>query len=134
MQTDVRIAGDTLILRIEGHATLADARAAAFDAVMLCRDRGLRRLLLDFLDAAVEPPPFYVQRIDIVQEWAEAAPDGFSLALAAPEALLRPDRAGLYVASRLGLDAHAFTDRVEADRWLRQVRPEETPHERRPAP
>lgn len=134
MRTDVRTAGDTLILRIEGEAALADVRAAAFDAVMLCRDRGRRRLLLDFLDAVIEPTPFYVQRIDIVQEWAEAAPDDFSLALAAPEALLRPDRAGLYVASRLGLDAHVFTDRVEVDRWLRQPPPQEMPHERRPAP
>lgn len=120
MNTDVRVDGDTFVLRVTGTATLAELRAAALDAVLACRDSGMHRLLLDLLDARVEPVPALVQRIDIVQEWAEAAPDGFSLALAAREELLHSDRAGLYVASRLGLDAHAFTDRASAERWLRE--------------
>ncbi|WP_166636772.1 hypothetical protein [Cognatilysobacter terrigena] len=134
MNTDVRIDNETLVLRVEGDATLGQARATAFEAVMACRDRGLRRLLLDFLDMQLDAPPQYVQRIDIVQEWAEAAPRGLSLALAAPESLLRPDRAGLYVASRLGLDAQVFTDRAAAQRWLSEPAAtlvSEKPHERR---
>ncbi|GAB1596978.1 hypothetical protein [Lysobacter claricitrinus] len=120
MNVDVRVEDDALVLRVEGDASLAQVRAAAFDAVLTCRDRGLRRLLIDVLDARIDQPPVLVQRIDIVQEWAEAAPDGFSIGLAAPEALLRPDRAGLYVASHLGLDARVFTGRAEAKRWLEQ--------------
>lgn len=118
MTIDRRIEGDAMIVRIEGDVRLDDARAASFDAVLTCRDRGIGRLLLDLLDARVAPSPMLVQRIDIVQEWAEAAPDDFALALAAPEHLLRPDRAGLYVASRLGLKAHVFTDAVSARAWL----------------
>lgn len=133
MNTDVRIENGALVLRIDGDATLAQARTAAFEAVLACRDRGLHRLLLDFLDIRIDPPPLFVQRIDIVQEWADAAPHDFSLAFAAPESLLRPDRAGLYVASKLGLDAHAFTDRVEAHRWLRHAPSREKPHEGRPS-
>lgn len=113
---------DCLIVHVEGVLSLVEARAISLEAIAHAREADVRRLLLDFTDAELSSAPTLTERFEIVREWAEAVPEPFTLAIAAREHVLDPDRIGLIMASRLGLQAHAFSDAVDALLWVKRHR------------
>ncbi|AXK72701.1 hypothetical protein DWG18_10730 [Lysobacter sp. TY2-98] len=113
---------DCLIVHVDGPLSLGQARAIALDAISQTREGHVRRLLLDFTDADLAAAPTLSERFEILREWADAAPEPLSLAVAAREEMLDPDRIGEIMASRLGLRAHAFNDAVDALLWVKRHR------------
>ncbi|MGY3266985.1 MULTISPECIES: hypothetical protein [unclassified Lysobacter] len=111
-----------LIVHPIGELPLTNARAIALDAIAEARAYELQRLLLDFTDATISPLPTLAERFEIVREWADAAPEPFTLAIAAREEMLDPDRIGQIMATRLGLQTHVFEDSVDALMWVKRQR------------
>lgn len=123
---------DCLVVHVNGALSLGQARAIALDAISQTRGGEVRRLLLDFTDADLAAVPTLSERFEILREWADAAPAPLSLAVAAREEMLDPDRIGEIMASRLGLRAHAFNDAVDALLWVKRHRVPQDVLTRRP--
>jgi hypothetical protein len=82
------------------------------------RVSGVRRLLVDVTAVTGLHPPSVTARYRFIGDWARAAGGQVRVAVAAPAALIDPDRIGLTMAANVGLIANVFADPAAARAWL----------------
>jgi hypothetical protein len=110
----------------EGHATyrpvgdinLPQAIAAITKVVEFCRERLVRRLLIDVTALTGLKPPSLAERYQMVNQWAAAAGGVVKLVIVAPPDLIDPQKFGVTVAKNRGMQGNTFTSEAEALAWL----------------
>jgi hypothetical protein len=101
-----------------GVVTIEQAVTMVTTAITNARKKGLKHLLVDFLNLKGIRRPVLQERYWIAHEWSREAAEAVSLALILEPQLIDPDRFGVVVAWNLGLRADVFTGVPEALKWL----------------
>ena len=106
------------IYRLVGELTLPAAVAAVAEAIDLCDQRQVKRLLVDGTALTGVPSPSMIDRYEIVTQWASVAKGRVKIAFVPRPEMLDPTKFGITVASNRGLQINAFTSEAEALTWL----------------
>ncbi len=111
-------------VRPRGEYSLVEAVALISSAIAWCRDRGIKKLLIDARRLTGMAIPSLVDRFLMVEEWAHQADGCVVVALVASPEYLHPERFGVKVALDFGLVCEVWTSDEAAWKWLREVEPQ----------
>lgn len=106
------------IHRPEGHVSFQEALELLSQAIIYCRENGIRRLLIDTTKLTGFPPPVTAERFSMGERLARDARAAVKVAMVARPELLDPSRFGMTVARNRGLFSNAFSSESEAWKWL----------------
>lgn len=108
------------ICRVHPHGlcTLVEGVDLVKEAIAICRERGIAKLLFDATRLRGIPIPTLVDRFLMVEEWAVTARSMVTVALVVHAEYIHPEKFGVVVAADLGLTCDVHTTEEEALRWL----------------
>jgi hypothetical protein len=106
------------VYRLVGEFALQAAVAAVTQAIELCRQHQVRRLLIDATALTGVKSPSLIERYEIVAQWALAAKGAVKIAVVPRPEMLDPTKFGITVARNRGLEINPFTSEAEALAWL----------------
>jgi hypothetical protein len=106
------------IHRPEGSVSFQEAGELLSQAIVYCRENGIRRLLIDTTKLTGFGPIDTAERYTIGERLARAAMAAVKVAMVVRQELLDPARFGITVARNRGLFSNAFTSESEAWEWL----------------
>ena len=104
--------------RPEGHASFQEALELASQAVVYCRENGIRRLLIDTTKLTGFGTLGTAERFTVGERLASDARAAVKVALLARPEVLDPNRFGTTVARNRGLFSSSFSSESEAWKWL----------------
>jgi hypothetical protein len=104
--------------RPAGECNLVEATELVSKALVYCRDRSMRKLLVDGTGLVGLPIPSLVDRFLMVEEWAQEAKGVVAMALVVEPKYIHPDKFGVRVAADLGFSAEVFPLESDALAWL----------------
>jgi hypothetical protein len=110
----------------EGHAIHRPAGDVSFqealdllsEAIVYCRENGIRRLLIDTTKLTGFAAPGTAERFSMGERLARDARAAVKVAMVAKAELLDPSRFGVIVARNRGFFTKAFSSEPEAWKWL----------------
>ena len=115
---DLHFAEGYAVYRPVGEIPLQVAVAGVTQAIELCHQHQVKRLLIDATGLIGSRSPSMVERFDIATEWAMAARGAIKIALVLRPDLIDPQRFGTTVARNRGLQFDTFASEAEALAWL----------------
>jgi len=114
---------DYAVFRPTGRVSLAKGVQWVTSAITYCRERGIRKLLVDTCSLTGFAPPAVHTRYFFMHEWAAAAAGAVCIAMVARPEMIDPEKFGVTVGRNAGLVCDVFSLESEADAWLRNVKP-----------
>jgi hypothetical protein len=105
------------VCRIVGTLALEAAAAAVTEAIELCHQHQVKRLLIDGTALTGVKPPSMIERYGIVSQWAMVT-KGIKIAFVTRPEMLEPTKFGITVAANRGLQINGFISETEALVWL----------------
>ncbi len=106
------------VCRPEGDVSFPEALERLSQAVIYCRENGIRRLLIDTTKLTGFGVPGTVERFSMGERLARDARAAVKLVVVARPEVLDPGRFGVTVARNRGLFSNAFSSESEALKWL----------------
>jgi hypothetical protein len=106
------------IHRPEGNVSFEEALELVSQAIVYCREKGIRRLLVDTTKLTGFGAPGTADRFLPGERLARDARAAVKVAMVARPEVLDPSRFGVTVARNRGLFTKAFSSEAEARRWL----------------
>lgn len=91
------------------------------NAIAECRKGGVDRLLINGCALEDVPIPTLVDRFLMAEEWAGEARSMVAVALVVPPEYIHPDKFGVAVATKLGMQAEVFSTEEPAFAWLGKI-------------
>ena len=104
-----------------GRYSLVDAVDIISNAIALCRETGVNKLLIDTTGLVDLPIPTLVDRFLMVEDWAQVAGGTVIVAMVATPEYIHPHKFGVKVALRFGLICDVYSSEEEASAWLSQA-------------
>jgi hypothetical protein len=114
----LEIGEDFARFRPLGRVSLQEAASLVSRAIAFCRERRIRRLLVDVSQLTGFEPPTIAERYWFVQEWAQEARATVVVAMVVQPRFIDPQRFGVIAAANAGLKGDVFTSESEAVSWL----------------
>lgn len=108
--------------RLSGSHGLQQSVQAIVEAIAEARERGLRALLVNLLEAQGFNSPSVTERHCMVRAWAEAAQGMLRVAMVVPPAFIDPNKFGVIAAANFGLVGDVFNSEAEALAWLGETK------------
>ena len=115
---DVRIHLDRVVLRVSGEMPLGHAADQLTEAILVAREHGLSRLLVDARDLLPTGKPAIASGYFRMLELARASDGHVRVALIAEPGRLDPRGFGALAAANSGLAIKLFATEAEAMGWL----------------
>ena len=106
------------IHRPEGHVSFHEAGELLSQAIVYCRENGIRRLLIDTTKLTGFGAIGTAERFAIGETLSRAAMAAVKVAMVVRPELLDPELFGVTVARNRGLFTSAFSSEPEALKWL----------------
>lgn len=106
------------IARLEGRVSAQQAIGWIGETLALARMARIERGMLVLTAASGFPAPSLARRAEMIRGWAAAAGDAMAMAIVCRPELIDPQRFGVLVATRLGLNANVFEREDAARQWL----------------
>jgi hypothetical protein len=113
---------DCAVYRPVGRVSLSTAVQWMTSIITSCRERGIRKLMVDIYGlTGFESPPLHT-RYFFMHEWAGAAAGAVCIAMVARPEMIDPEKFGVMVGRNAGLTCDVFATEPEAEAWLRSVK------------
>jgi hypothetical protein len=106
------------IHRPEGHVSFQEAGDLLSQAVVYCRENGIRRLLIDTTKLTGFGPVGTAGRFSVGERLAREAMAAVKVVMVVRPELFDPKRFGITVARNRGLFSNVFSSEAEAWTWL----------------
>ncbi len=106
------------IFRMEGNLRFREAVDRACAAITWCREREVRRLLIESTGLTGFDNPGTEERFLLGEAFARAGQAAVKVAIVARPEFMDPERFGVTVARNRGLFAQGFASREDALAWL----------------
>ena len=104
-----------------GLCTLVEGVELVKDAIAICRERHVEKLLFDATGLRGIPIPTLVDRFLMVEEWALTAKSMVVVSLVVHAEYIHPQKFGVVLAKELGLTCDVHTSQGDALQWLVSV-------------
>jgi hypothetical protein len=114
----LEIGQDFARFRPLGRVSLQEAVSLVSRAIAFCRERQIRRLLVDVSQLTGFEPPTNAERYWFIQEWAHESRATVVVAMVVQPGFIDPQRFGVIAAANAGLKGDVFTSESEAASWL----------------
>ena len=108
-------------LRLSGSTSLAEVMDFIASTIARCRDAGVARLLVNGCGLEGVSVPTLVDRFLMAEEWAGEARGIVAVALVVPPEYIHPDKFGVAVATKLGMQCEVWPTEEPAFAWLDRV-------------
>ena len=112
------IKGERGIFRPAGAMSLQQAVGAVDAAFAFARKKGLGEVLVDITAVTGFEPPGMFDRFLAACQWAETVGGRLRVVMVAREELIHPQKFGVTVARKRGMDSNIFSQEAEAIAWL----------------
>ena len=106
------------IFRPEGNVSFQEGLELLSQAIVYCRENGIRRLLIDTTKLTGFGEPGTAERFSSARRLARDARAAVKVAMVARPEVLDPARFAVTVARNRGLFTNAFSSESEAWKWL----------------
>jgi hypothetical protein len=106
------------VYRPVGECSLETVATNVTEAIQVCRERKVKRLLIDISQLSGFKPPTTMQRYEIASAWAFASTGAIKIAFLFRPEILDPQRFGMTVATNRGMRGNVFLVETEALAWL----------------
>lgn len=117
------VIGQVARFQLTGEHDLEDGVRRITDAIVLTKERGLDKLLVDITTITGVAPPSVVARFWLVDEWARAGRGSVRFALVTRPEFIAPDRFGIILGMSRGFIANIFESEARALEWLQRAGP-----------
>lgn len=112
---------DIRCLRLSGTTSLEEVMDFVANAIAQSREAGRQRMLVNGCALEDVPIPSLVDRFLMVEEWAGEARGIVAVVMVVPPEYILPDKFGIAVATKLGMQAEVWPTEEEAFAWLDAV-------------
>jgi hypothetical protein len=117
------VSEDHAIFRPTGDVSLETAIQWVTSTITYCRERGMRKLMVNTCGlTGFGPPPLHV-RYFFMHDWGRAAAGALCIAMVARPEMIDPEKFGVMVGRNIGLTCDVFASEPEAEAWLLNIRP-----------
>ena len=113
---------DYAVYRPVAHVSLEKSVEMVTEAITLCRERGVRKLLVDTCGFTGFESPSLPARYFFMHDWSRAAAGVVCVAMVARAEMIDPEKFGVTVGRNNGLLCDVFSSEEEADAWLRSIK------------
>jgi hypothetical protein len=117
------VIGQIARFRLTGEHDLEDGVRRITDAIVLTKERGLDKLLVDITAITGVAPPSVVTRFWLVDEWARAGRGSVRFAIVTRPEFIAPDRFGIILGMSRGFTVNIFESEAKALDWLQRDGP-----------
>jgi hypothetical protein len=117
------VIGQVARFRLTGEHDLEDGVRRITDAIVLTKERGLDKLLVDITTITGVAAPAGGARVWVVGPWARAGRGSVRFALVTRPEFIAPDRFGIILGMSRGFIANIFESEARALEWLQRAGP-----------
>ncbi|HEY2847140.1 MAG TPA: hypothetical protein VGI80_04930 [Pyrinomonadaceae bacterium] len=107
-------------LELGGEETL-EATVNTIDAILFCRETGVRCLLVDIKEVTGFPSPTIAARFEFISRWAATSEGKVLISIVARPEMILDDKFGVLIAANRGMVSDVFPDAREATQWLKDA-------------
>jgi len=104
--------------RLSGHGPLAEAAGKVIEAIIYCREQGIRNLLIDTTKWTGHKSPGSIERFNVACAFTEAARSAVKLSMIVRPEMMDPRKFEVTVATNRGLIGNVFDSEKDALAWL----------------